>query len=370
MHILHVTKKYPNAIGGDAVVVSNLVRLQISSGHDVAILTSNCHDILEEDRIYKFGLKDTGDGLDHISFRRLISLVILLVKSFSVIGRERPDVIHAHSVDLTFFVSLAAHFYHVPIVHTFHIVSFNDPQQSAVRRKTELQLLRGSRVRAVTAPNDYEVESLRRAGVKNVYLVLNGIDLRHWKCVRRSPREGGLFRFIAVGRLEKQKGFEYLIEAVEHLVHRTDLPFHVLIVGHGSEHARLSSLIHELHVTPWICLSGAQSSDVVKQLYTHSDALVISSLWETTPLTLLEAWALGLPVVSTPVGILRYERADRVAGMIECKSAESLSNKMNLILTNPGLSSILRENGSAEVKNYQWSSIAHVVQHVYSEVLT
>jgi hypothetical protein len=48
MKILHVCKKYLDALGGDAVVVSNLEREQKKTGHKVVILTSNCDDITKD----------------------------------------------------------------------------------------------------------------------------------------------------------------------------------------------------------------------------------------------------------------------------------------------------------------------------------
>ena len=55
MKILHITKKYENALGGDAVVVSNLERQQLDQGHEVIVITSNCDEIIDDERHYKFG---------------------------------------------------------------------------------------------------------------------------------------------------------------------------------------------------------------------------------------------------------------------------------------------------------------------------
>ena len=100
MKILHLTKKYPDALGGDAVVVSNLEKEQTKIGHEVFILTSNCPEIKEKENVFKFGLKDISLNLDRITIRRVISLIILLFLGFKYLRRLKPDVIHAHSADL------------------------------------------------------------------------------------------------------------------------------------------------------------------------------------------------------------------------------------------------------------------------------
>ena len=181
MKILHVTKKYPNALGGDTVVVSNLQKHQEAAGHQVAILTSNCDEIKDGPRVHKFGLRDTPSALDQITRRRLVSLIGLFFKAFIVLLKERPDVIHTHSIDMAFFVSFAARFFRRPLIHTFHIVTFYDENQSAMRRRTELWLARVADPRVIPAPNTHDVAMLQRAGLEQARLLPNGVDLDFWR---------------------------------------------------------------------------------------------------------------------------------------------------------------------------------------------
>ena len=73
MKILHITKKYPNAIGGDATYVANLEGQQRISGNQVFILTADCKEIGVGEYLYKFGLKDLARNWDRITLRRIIS---------------------------------------------------------------------------------------------------------------------------------------------------------------------------------------------------------------------------------------------------------------------------------------------------------
>ena len=138
MKILHVVKKYPQALGGDAVVVANLQKHQEKNGHSVVIVTSRCDEIKDGENIYKFGLKDTPSALDQISIKRIISLIALFFRAFFIIAKERPNIIHTHSVDMAFFISFAARFFHVPIIHTFHIVTFYDSDRNKRKYVTPL----------------------------------------------------------------------------------------------------------------------------------------------------------------------------------------------------------------------------------------
>ena len=211
MKILHISKKYPNVLGGDAVVVENLYRKQSNAGHEVLILTSNCNDTKVASNIYKFGFNSTSADLDVISIKRLASLVLLYFRAHKLISLNRPDIIHTHSVDMAYVVSSIARRYKIPIVHTFHILTFNDSNQSILRRKIELILLRCVRPKVITAPNEHDVSALVRAGMSQAVTVPNGIELDFWKRYPKTKHE--IYTYITVGRLELQKGLDFLIYA-------------------------------------------------------------------------------------------------------------------------------------------------------------
>ena len=118
------------------MVVSNLVQEQRAAGHSVTVVTSRSVRQPNDSQVFTFGLADTPSNLDTITLRRLASLCMLMFALFALLRRERPHVIHTHSVDIAFFASLAARWYGIPIIHTFHIVTFYDRNQSALRRRT------------------------------------------------------------------------------------------------------------------------------------------------------------------------------------------------------------------------------------------
>ncbi|HEU5186894.1 MAG TPA: glycosyltransferase family 4 protein, partial [Candidatus Saccharimonadales bacterium] len=294
MKILHVCKKYPPILGGDAIVVSHLVNQHLAN-HDIVIVTSNCVGIPNDPHIYKLGLADTPSGLDAITLKRIISLFIIFFRMFAILYKERPHVIHTHSVDMAFFASFAARFFNIPLVHTFHIVTFYDTQQSALRRKSELWLLQKAKPCFVTAPNNYDVQKLQAAGVHQAVLLPNGVDLTFW--TPSEPAHNKQFTFLAVGRLEDQKGYTYLIKAVAQLTKKVTEPFSVMIIGEGSQKNALKELAHAHNVDHLVELAGGKTPKQTRALLKKADALVCPSLYETTPLTLLEAWATKTPVI-------------------------------------------------------------------------
>lgn len=367
MKILHITKKYTNALGGDVVVVSNLERHQLARGHEVVVLTSNCDEIIGDERHYKFGFLDTPAALDSVSLRRLASLGTLFFKAFRVIRKERPDVVHTHSIDMAFVVSFAARWFKVPIVHTFHILTFPDLQQDTLRRKSELFLLKGTQPRAVTSPNETDLDHLKRAGVTNARLMMNGIDLTFWK---NDKQPHGIFTFITVARLETQKGIEYLIRAVAELKKTTGC-FELIVVGEGSLREELIRLARELSVYEIIKFVGRKTPEELRELYAISDSAIIPSLWESGPLTALEAWAMKLPLIITKVGIFaQTPHYDTSARIVAVGNSEALARAMEEIMTDATQRSSMIIAGSEAVQKYTWASMANIADDLYTEALS
>lgn len=364
MRILHITKKYSNAVGGDVVVVSHLVEQQLAEGHEVLLLTSNCAEIIDEERIYKFGLMQTSSALDGIGPRRIISLCTLFFKTLTIIRKERPDIVHTHSIDMAFFASLAIRLFRIPIVHTFHILSFPDPRLDKFRRKTELLLLKGTKPRIVTAPNQTDVTHLKHAGIANARLVANGIDLTFWKSEKQAH---DVFTFITVARLESQKGIEYLIRAVAELK-SAETRFKLIIVGDGSLRENLKAIAKSLAVTEIIEFVGRKTPMEIRELYTLSDSAVIPSLWESGPLTSLEAWAMELPLVITKVGIFADEADDiPYAKLIDVGDVNAMAQAMEELMTEPDKCSAMIKAANEVVQQYSWAAMTGILSHAYTE---
>lgn len=365
MRILHVCKKYPDAMGGDAVVVSHLRAQQEAAGHTVRIVTSNCDEITNQPYVIKCGLRDTAANLDMITFKRMVSLLMLGCRMFSILRRERPHVIHTHSIDMAFFISAASHFYGIPVIHTFHIVTFYDAAQALLRRKTELWFAKGARLVAATAPNAYDVARLQSAGLTTAALLPNGVDTDFWR-PSNQRRQNGPYMFMTVGRLETQKGYEYLIKAAALLSQAGLAPFQISIIGVGSQKSALQALAASLHVESVITFAGRKTPREIRTLYGQADAAVFPSLYETTPITVLEAWAASVPVIVTETGILRDMPAQfGAAYIVPVKDVQALADAMSLSMSDANRREATALKGYEEAKKYAWPAIAQTAESLY-----
>lgn len=366
MKILHVTKKYPEALGGDAVVVHNLRKQQEAAGHTVVIVTSNCPEITEDRSVYKVGLNVTPAGLDRITFRRIISLAILSLKMFPILYKERPTIIHTHSVDMAFSVSLAAWLYDIPMIHTFHIVTFYDKNQSWLRRKSEIWLAKKARLNVITAPNEYDVQKLYRKGLDQAQLLPNGVDINFWGAKKRAASNRDEVIFVSVGRLEEQKGYEYLLKAAALLNAAEQKNFKIMIIGEGSLEERLHQLAKSLNIENIVTFAGRKTANEIRDIFVSADIAVFPALYETTPLTLLEAWAAGLPAIATSVGILRdVSDGFDAAYIAPPKDEHALVAAMQRAMIDALNRDTVARNGKKEVQKYEWSAISRLAEFAY-----
>ena len=102
---------------------------------------------------------------------------------------------------------------------------------------------------------------------------------------------------VFAGRLGPQKALRTLLEAL------VEVPeVQVVVAGDGPERARLEASVRELGLEPRVAFLGTVPRERVLRLFRAADASVLPSAWENFPHTVVEALAVGCPVVATAVG--------------------------------------------------------------------
>jgi glycosyltransferase involved in cell wall biosynthesis len=152
-----------------------------------------------------------------------------------------------------------------------------------------------------------------------IKIVHCGLDLRQF--VPASPPANRRTRILAVGRLHEQKGFEYLVRACGMLKSERGLDFECVIIGDGEERTPLERLIQKMEVDDVVHLAGAVDQHHVASALKAADIFVLpcvaakNGAMDGIPVALMEAMAMGVPVISTRIsGIPELIGSD--AGMI------------------------------------------------------
>jgi glycosyltransferase involved in cell wall biosynthesis len=135
-------------------------------------------------------------------------------------------------------------------------------------------------------------------------------------------------RLVCVGRLCEQKGQLLLLQAAELLVRR-GVRFELVLAGDGELRAQVEDEIRARGLGAHVSLTGWLSSAQVREEILKSSALVLPSLAEGLPVALMEAMALGRPVLSTYIaGIPELVRPGVNGWLFPCGSSDELAAAM------------------------------------------
>lgn len=128
-----------------------------------------------------------------------------------------------------------------------------------------------------------------------------------------------------VGRLSRQKGHKYLVEAVKLISEEID-NFKVLVVGKGELEEEIRSQVRSLGVEEYIIFTGFRSD--VYNIMEQIDFLLHAALWEGFGFVIAEAMAVGKPVVSTDVSNISEIMIDGQTGYLaESKNPADIAEK-------------------------------------------
>jgi colanic acid/amylovoran biosynthesis glycosyltransferase len=175
-----------------------------------------------------------------------------------------------------------------------------------------------------------------------------GVDLASFPASNREANPATI-RILTVGRLSPEKAFPGLIEAFAE-IRRQGKDARLDIIGDGPEHGRLEAQIKRLGLEDSCHLLGSKSSPDVLAEMARSDIFAMSSLMEGLPVVLMEALALGLPVVAPGVaGIPELIEHDQTGLLYIVSDWAGLARGLARLIADPSLRLRLGQNGRQRV---------------------
>ncbi len=183
-----------------------------------------------------------------------------------------------------------------------------------------------------------------------------GVDLNRFAC--RAPKPPSkTYRFLSVGRLVEKKGFPVFFDALA-LLAKQGRDFQADVVGGGPTEQALREHIERLGLADRIHLVGPQPQERVRRYYDEADAFVLACLeagnrdMDGTPIVLIEAMALGVPVISTPVSGNPELIDSGYSGLLVAPGdAAALAGAMEALMDDSEYARRLVENARAAVES-------------------
>jgi glycosyltransferase involved in cell wall biosynthesis len=292
---------------------------------------------------------------------------------FKIVKKEKPHVLHLHGFGACNFGRIVSILAKIPNIVHEHNVMMHQPRYQTVADA----LLSPYTTKAIaisTQVRDYMVEK-RKIKPEKLETFFYGLPLAEF----RSPSEEEIIqermtlgiapdeRIVCnVGRLDPQKGLEYLLRAAR-LILKDSPNTRFLIVGDGPDRSMLESLAQQEGIAEKVIFTGYSSN--VPVLVSLCDIFVIPSLWEGGPITLFEAMNLRKPVIGTRVGLMGEVIQDGETGfLVPCKDVESLVDRINKLLQDPDLSKRMGEKGWSICQQYDICHYVNRLEQIYQDL--
>lgn len=245
---------------------------------------------------------------------------------YKYLRKEKPRLVHTHLFGGDTWGRLAAIFARVPvIVSTEHNTNLDEGWLKR-RIKKFLSFFTKRVITVSKAVKEYSA-AIDRIKRKKIVVIPNGIEIDKFAAI--PEKQFGSPSIIGVvGRLEEQKGHEYLFEALNLL---KTIPWTLWVVGDGFLKANLERLAKDLSLRERIIFLGARRNIV--EILSQIDIFVLSSLWEGLGLAVLEAAAAGKPIVASRVGGIPEIIEDGKTGvLVQAKNVKSLADGLERVL--------------------------------------
>lgn len=212
-----------------------------------------------------------------------------------------------------------------------------------------------TRADAVITPSGFLQGVFQRMGVA-ARVVPNIVDLERFRPAGEatpSPRA----RIVVTRNLEPIYDIPTALRAFA-LVRREIPRAHLTIAGSGPELTPLRRLAQELGVDDGVTFPGRVDNERMPLLYQSADVMFNPSRVDNMPISILEAYASGVPVVSTHVGGVPFiAEHGRTALLVEPGNAEAAARALVQILTDADLATRLARAGLEEARRYRWEAI-------------
>lgn len=314
MNILVVSHEYPPIGGGGANACCFLTKEYAGAGHQVTIVTASFSDLPVEEnnnnmRIIR--VKALRKKEDKSSFLEMFSyLCSAWYKIDKLVKKEKFDICQIFfgipSGPIGLYLRKR---YHIPYVIRFGGGDIPGAQKRfSIIYKILAPVIRRIWKNADALVANSEVLKQRALAFEDRYpvdIIPNGVNNAFFTNNRKGcSQEGKNVRvnILFVSRLIRGKGLQYIIPHMEKINRACEPEIYLTIVGDGPYREELERITREEKVSSYVSFEGKKNKQELYSYYSNADLFILPSESEGMPNVVLEAMAMGLPVIMTPCG--------------------------------------------------------------------
>ncbi len=369
MRILVITKTLDaHRHGGFETHVTELCT-RLAKKHTVHVV---CRKIPARNAIrkkYNFKVYDVsyaGIGIDAVD--NLTSIPAFSKKIKELIQTNGYDIVHGHGISSQAYLKTKGR---SPFIYTLHgissehLIGYKQPLRALLKVlfdkestcvKAADKIICVSNKTAEDAVNYYNIRK------EKCVVIPNGVDTKRFK--KKRHRKTNTIGFV--GYVHEHKGIHFLLRAMK-LVIKYVNDAELIIVGNGNI-KKFRNMARKLEIENSVNFTGPVSRSKLEKLYSTFDVFVMPSLYEGFGIAPLEAMASGVPIIVSDTGQLS-ELADRTGFVIDPENTRQLAEKIETILQDDKLRTMLSKNCLEKAKYYEWDRIAKMTLDVYKSLL-
>lgn len=356
----------PRWIAGTEIATYNIAKHLARRGHEVHVITrydSGLPRVSFEKGFYVHRINAPKSDLEEMT--------IYVLRELMLIRSLKPDIVHAQSIRRGLACVLAKKLFKIPCV----VWGQGSDVYLPWRFKSFYSKIVLSEANVLIALTEYMKRKMIKLLGKernNIFVLPNGIDLELFsnyseKNINNMINLKKNFRIILyVGRLEPVKGVKYLIESLVFLKNKGISNVKLLIIGEGTYRKFCEELVKKLHLEDFVVFLGSVPHEEVPAYMALADVLVLPSLSEGFGIVLLEAMAMGLPIIATKVtGLTEIVEDGENGFLVEPHNPLEIAEKCYILLTNDDIRNKISENNRKKAKKYEWKKIIDKLEKIY-----
>lgn len=210
------------------------------------------------------------------------------------------------------------------------------------------------RVDTISTPSGFLKQAFEEVLGLDAVIVPNIADFNQFRYRERKPVGPKL---LVTRSLEEIYNVGCVIRAFK-TVHNSIPDSSLGIVGGGSQRQALEKLVADFNLTDCVIFYGKIEHSKIQNYYDQYDIFLNASNVDNLPGVILEAFASGLPVVSTRAGGIPYLVAEGVTGLlVDIGDSEALAEKVIELVKDPTLALRLANNARLECQKYSWDNV-------------
>ncbi len=349
INVMHLTNNIGYASSVECLILM-LAEKMDKSQFRISIVSLSDHESVSESFLESARLLASHSHL--ISWKRSKPFVSSISKLMSLIKKYKINILHTHEVRTDLVGLIAARLTGIKVVASVHgWVMDTVPCSWKLYQHIDRRVIRY--FNHIIVGSNFLRNEIIKLGVspQKVTTIHNTIDPARLDLaassadLKKKYKLNSKDRLIGtVGRLSKEKGHKYLLEAAKRVIR--DFPeVKFLIVGEGEIRIELERYAKELGIIANVIFTGFFKN--LSEVLAAIDLFVIPSLTESLPLTVLEAMTAGKPVISTDVGgipeVVIHEKTGLLVGP---KKSMEMANGIMRMLQNNEFMCTMAKNGT------------------------